>query len=154
MADKKQNGLIVIKVFKRAQEQQSESLSQLCTISVYAVKSRGQGGGLWWPAGLLSKMAAQKGLQQIIRPILYQIIAMVIKDTGSSMSDWHGLIYWHCQYMSWERLRLETLDLPYAAMFKCDVPWLYLQMYTQSKGVSCSSNIAYHMCDWLQISCI
>ena len=34
MADKKQNGLIVIKVFKRAQEMQSESLSKPCTITV------------------------------------------------------------------------------------------------------------------------
>ena len=35
MADKKQNGLIVIKVFERAQEKQSESLSPPCTITVY-----------------------------------------------------------------------------------------------------------------------
>ena len=35
MADKKQNGLIVIKVFKRAKEKQSESLSQPCIITVY-----------------------------------------------------------------------------------------------------------------------
>ena len=31
----KNNGLIVIKVFKRAQEKQSESLSKPCTITVY-----------------------------------------------------------------------------------------------------------------------
>ena len=35
MADKKQNGLIVIKVFKRAQEKQSETLSEPCTITVH-----------------------------------------------------------------------------------------------------------------------
>ena len=35
MADKKQNGPIVIKFLKRAQEKQSELSSQLCTITVY-----------------------------------------------------------------------------------------------------------------------
>ena len=35
MADKKQNGPIVIRFLKRAEEKQSESLSQLCTIIVY-----------------------------------------------------------------------------------------------------------------------
>ena len=35
MADKNQNGLIVIKVFKHAQEKQRESLSKPCTITIY-----------------------------------------------------------------------------------------------------------------------
>ena len=39
MADKKQNGLIVNKVSKHAQEKQNESLSQTCTITFY-----GEGG--------------------------------------------------------------------------------------------------------------
>ena len=36
MADKKQNGLIVNKVSKHAQEKQNESLSQTCIITFYS----------------------------------------------------------------------------------------------------------------------